>query len=968
MSQALMQYSFHAGELAPALNARVDISKYKSGAATMLNFYPDYRGGASSRPGTAYCLRAKSTLTPRLIPFQPSPNGGGVNYVIEAGDKYMRFYSNGQPVKENPIVITAASQTNPCTITSQSPHGYAPGDWIFTGFSGVGAFHPLAARYFIVASVPTSTTFTINDLYGHSVDATGYGPLAGNQFVSRIYTLITPLSINVVFGLKYAQNANTLLLTHQSISPMLLQLISTNPIQFVLSPAVFGTTISPPTVGAPSSTLAAGSVNYAYAITSVDSGGQESTLSTIVQLNSLQDIRTVAGTNVINWTAQPGAVTYNVYRAEPSYAGVVPTGAAFGFIGNANGTSFVDSNIAPDFSQAPPVAQNPFQGQSVIGYTVTAAGSYTSAPSVQIGAPSAGGQQATAETLLTLLTAPTINNPGSGYSVGQQVVLIQFFDPSKIPVAIIKVNTVSGSGIATFTILSYPSIGPGQTAPTQLADINGGSLLISGATWGVGQIVPLSIGSGYLSTPSITFSPAGATATLSLSGTPSTSNPAVCTYFQQRLVLAAPSSNPQEFNMSQTGAYFNFNISNPVSASDAIQGSLVSFQINTIKSMTPMSTGLLVMSDRAVWLINGGSIGSPVSPSQIVATQHSYIGASDIPPIVINFDILYVQAKNSIVRDLTYNFYAQIYTGTDISILSSHLFYGYQLSAWAYAEEPFKLIWCVRNDGALLSLTYLKEQEIIGWSRHNTQGSFASVCSITENGLVGGGGLTTNVDAVYFLIQRTINGQTFYCVERLMERQFISPKSITTPTATLAWCVDCGGQGGGSSPISTVGPLTGTGVDHLLGATIVGLADGVPFTTTVSGNPPSFTVPTPAKVITFGLSYTPQLQTLQLDTGEPTSQGKRKKIPAVTVRVQDTLGLSIGKTFNSLVPMKDLVKGNLNVPSNTVVNDLFTGDARTILDPTWDVPGQYCIQQSNPWPATILGVIPEIVVGDTPPK
>jgi hypothetical protein len=44
--------------------------------------------------------------------------------------------------------------------------------------------------------------------------------------------------------------------------------------------------------------------------------------------------------------------------------------------------------------------------------------------------------------------------------------------------------------------------------------------------------------------------------------------------------------------------------------------------------------------------------------------------------------------------------------------------------------------------------------------------------------------------------------------------------------------------------------------------------------------------------------------------------------------------------------------------------DLVNGDAQTILDPTYTIPGQYCIEQTQPLPATILGVIPNITVGD----
>lgn len=963
MSQALMQYSFHAGELSPALYARVDISKYKSGAALMRNFYPDYRGGASTRTGTRFIQRCKSNGA-RLIPFQQST---GTNYVLEFGNKYLRFYFNGSPVLESAFFAKCtATFANPMVLnTIANPHGFSPGDWIVAFHEVSNASSPMiSGRFFIVNTVPSGTTFTVTDLYGQVIDSSAYTGLPSYFNIFKVYTVPTPYAQADLALLKYAQNANTLLLTHNNYPPMLLTLLTAT--NWQLAPVVIGATINPPTMGAPSSTLAPGSVNYAYVVTSVDSSGQESLMSTVVQANNLQDIRSVAGSTVINWTAQLGAISYNVYRAEPSYAGVVPSGAAFGFIGNASGTSFVDSNIAPDFSQSPPTVQNPFQGQSVTSFTITANGTYTSAPAVQIGAPAAGGGQATAEALLGL-TGGTITNGGSGYALFTLVNLCDASDPNKVPVAQVRPLTTGGGGsILTASYKTLLAYGPGTTVPTTLVDVNGGTLSITGA-WGVINVVPLGVGSGYLSAPTVAFIPAGATATANLSTGSSTANPGVSTYFQQRLVMAAPAANPQEFNMSQTGAYFNYNISEPVVASDAIQGSLVSFQLNSIKSMAPMSTGLVVITDKAAWLVNGGSIGAPVSPSQIVATQHSYIGGNDMPPIVINYDILYVQAKGSIVRDLTYNFYAQIYTGTDISILSSHLFYNFKLLQWAYAEEPFKVIWIVRNDGALLSLTYLKEQEIIGWSHHDfLGGTVQSVCTVTEsvpfftNVLSQTTGIV-NVDAVYVIVQRTINAQVVQYIERFAERMFTSPQQLS-PTVNLAWCVDSGLQG--SSNIFPKQPQTLV-MDHLKSQTVTGIADGVPFTGTVTGNPPSITSPA-ASIVTIGFPFTPQLQTLRLDTGEPTSQGKRKKITAVTVRVQDTLGLSIGKSFNSLVPMKDLVKGNLNTPGNFVVNDLVTGDARTLIDPSWDTDGQYCIQQSNPWPATILGVIPELSIGDTP--
>ena len=115
MADISNQCSFNSGEWAPALNARVDLAKYKSGAALLLNFFVDYRGGASTRPGDKYIIQAKdSAHQVRLIPFQASFN---VGYILEFGASYIRFIYQGSPITETGLAITAATKANPCVIT-----------------------------------------------------------------------------------------------------------------------------------------------------------------------------------------------------------------------------------------------------------------------------------------------------------------------------------------------------------------------------------------------------------------------------------------------------------------------------------------------------------------------------------------------------------------------------------------------------------------------------------------------------------------------------------------------------------------------------------------------------------------------------------------------------------------------------------------------------------------------------------
>src|SRR5262249_16205565 len=138
-------------------------------------------------------------------------------------------------------------------------------------------------------------------------------------------------------------------------------------------------------------------------------------------------------------------------------------------------------------------------------------------------------------------------------------------------------------------------------------------------------------------------------------------------------------------------------------------------------------------------------------------------------------------------------------------------------------------------------------------------------------------------------------------------------------------------------PVTTIGGLT-----QLIGQTVTGVADGVVVPSTVVSAPGNVTLSQPASKVTLGLPFVPQMQTLPLDLGEPRVQAKRKKVPAMTMRVTDTLGLQVGTSFSNLVTMKDFQIGAIPTQSNgpALVTDLFTGDGRQILDQVWQEIGQ----------------------------
>lgn len=939
MAQGVIQKAFNSGEWAPQLYSRVDLQKYHSAAALLENFFVDYRGGASTRTGTQYILQAyKSQFPVRLIPFRASTT---VSYILEFGQNYVRFYYNKAPILESTVeTITGATRANPCVLTTTNH--YAPGDWVYV--TGIVGMTQLNGQYYSVKA-STGSTITLADLNGNNIDSTGFGAYVSGGTVTRVYTIWTPYAAADLFKIKYAQDVATLTLCHPNYFTYNLSLITFN--NWLFTGAVAEASAETPAIASLASTLSSGSVNYGYGVTAIGPDGDETPMSAPAYINGQADLRTTAGSNSITITTVPGVEYYNIYKSDVSYFGQVPAGVPYGYIGQLSGgnLTFIDSNINPDFSTTPPNAETFFGYAGVASITVTAPGTYTVVPAVY---PSGGSPVVAAvlQAVLGVFGTPSVGTAGTGYAVGDSLVL-QYG-------VIVVVASVNGSGGIT-SFMTMPTANRGQFALTgastpsnpvsQISTSGHGTGAGVNLSWGVAEVFIVS-GGQYGSNPTINFSSGSAAATSVLANL-SLYNPAVPAYFQQRFALAGATGSPSTIDFSQPGAYTNFSVSSPIQADDAISATLASGQLEAIKSLVPTAVGLIIFTDQASWLMTGGSLGSAITPSQIVANRQSLVGANDLPPIVVNFDVLYGENKGSAIRDANYNYYAQIFTGSDISAQSSHLFYGYQLIDWTWALSPFRVVWATRDDGTMLTLTFAREEDFIAWSHQTTQGSFNSVACVPELNADG-----MLLDAVYTVVERVINGNTVQYIERFADR-------VYNGQAAQAIAVDASIQYSGS-PASNF-----TGGQQLAGATVTGLADGnviPPFTMPTNG---AFSLITPASLVTVGLAFTPKLQTLPVDVGEPTIQGKQKKISSVTVRCVDTLGLSIGSDFDNLVPMQDLIVGNIGSQTNELVTDLVSGDAWTIVDPKWAEQGQFCIEQTIPLPATVTGVIPRITIGDT---
>ena len=212
----------------------------------------------------------------------------------------------------------------------------------------------------------------------------------------------------------------------------------------------------------------------------------------------------------------------------------------------------------------------------------------------------------------------------------------------------------------------------------------------------------------------------------------------------------------------------------PLQDDDALEYVLASGSIDDVKWIVSFDN-LLIGTAGAEYKC-AASKSSAITPSDCQITVQSYWGSKDLQPLIIGQSIMHCQRSGSHIRDLYYTLESDGYSGNDLSILSPQLVESNSIVQWCYQQSPSSCVWAVRDDGTLLCLTYMKEQNVFGWSRHVTDGKVKSVAVI--NG--------ADEDVVMMVVQRTINGSTKYYLERLMPR-FKDSNSISE-----AWYVDAG--------------------------------------------------------------------------------------------------------------------------------------------------------------------------------
>lgn len=452
---------------------------------------------------------------------------------------------------------------------------------------------------------------------------------------------------------------------------------------------------------------------------------------------------------------------------------------------------------------------------------------------------------------------------------------------------------------------------------------------LSNGLWGyVGQSGDLSFRDNNI-TPDI--SKAAPTLADPFNGT--NNYPAAVSYYEQRRWFAGTHNKPQNVWGTRSGTESNLASSIPTRDDDAIAFRIAAREVNTVRHIVPLSN-LVVLTASAEWRISPAN-SDVLTPATASPRPQSYNGANNVQPAVVNNNLLYSAARGGHVREMSYNWQANGYITADLSILAPHLFDYRTIQDMAFSRAPHPILWCVSSSGELLGLTYVPEQQVQGWHRHSTKGGrFESVCAVAEG----------DEDAVYAIVQRTINGASVRYVERLHSRRM--------PTQADAFFVDSGLTYSGT-PTAVFSNL-----GHLEGETVSILADGAVMSPrTVTGG--SVTIEHPASKVHIGLPITAELVTLPLAfEAQAMGQGRVKNPNKVWLRLNESSGVYAGPAFNKLTQVKQRTTEPYGTPPQWI-----SGEFEHMVKGAWTDGGQIYVRQADPLPVTLVSMTIEAAIG-----
>lgn len=204
---------------------------------------------------------------------------------------------------------------------------------------------------------------------------------------------------------------------------------------------------------------------------------------------------------------------------------------------------------------------------------------------------------------------------------------------------------------------------------------------------------------------------------------------------------------------------------------------------------------LLLGTDGGILKVVGPGADAAITPTDCNFIPQSGVGSAALQPVEIAGNVVYAGRDSKHVYELEYSDDTKKYNPEHLTKYAEHIT-GDGIVDWAFQQQPYPILWAVTSGGDLIGLTRDRQEDLIAWHKHTTDGNFESVAVIPAS----------TRDEVWVIVNRTVNGSTMRCVERMASFELAdSQRDHIYVDGSTTW------DGGAAVTVTDVSVASGTG-------------------------------------------------------------------------------------------------------------------------------------------------------------
>lgn len=485
--------------------------------------------------------------------------------------------------------------------------------------------------------------------------------------------------------------------------------------------------------------------------------------------------------------------------------------------------------------------------------------------------------------------------------------------------------------------------------------------------------------------------------------------PVATTFFEGRQFYAGTSYRPLDIWGSNIPNYENMELG--TLDTDAVRFVVDSGMQNMIRWLVGQEV-LLIGTSGGEWRLGSIDPADAITPTNPMRPRiQTTYGSKEIQALLLANAVLFVDAQGRRVRGAQYIFEkgeAGGYDAPDYTMLSEHITKS-GIIDMAYQQNPYPVLWCVRDDGVLIGMVFEPGQKVWGWFRCVIDGDIESVAVIPG----------VDEDEIWIIVKREIGGVDKRYIEYFKPRDWgddqadcffvdsglsfdggaaVTITGISKADPGVVTAVAHGFIDGDQVRISGVVGMTdvnnkvftvdspatdsfslrdkldttnwdtsgydiyvsgGTvqkvdnvfgGLGHLEGETVSVLGDGSVHANVVVSSAIA-TLTDYFNKCHIGLPYTSKLMPMKLAVPGANIRGKIKRIHQIIFSFYKTLGAKFGTTEGSeVIPFRRTTDAMGSPPP------IFTGEKEQTFPGGYELNGDIYVEQTQPLPMTVRSI------------